>query len=170
MPNVIKKEIFDDILVHLGNLQKLCKIRCPNNPLRGPLYYRCLLVDDSGNIVLNPEYQVSQSSDIHNHQSIPLPEADGFIFMDLVKKGLFQRHSRINYQGVCTVIPEVLFVLSIYIQQGDLGIKRVTGWGNNEYGTTPLEYQWQIWDIVKRQCMRDPGKIRYIWKPIHHVF
>ncbi len=27
-----------------------------------------------------------------------------------------------------------------------------------------------IYNLVKRQCMRDPGKIRYMWKPVRHVF
>ena len=31
---------------------------------------------------------------------------------------------------------------------------------------------WPLLNVlwIKRQCLEDPGKIMYIWKPNHHVF
>ena len=68
---------------------------------------RCYLLDDSGMLTFDPQFVRSNDKDRHLYEGVSLAHRDGFIFNDLVKKGLFIKHSRINYQGVCTITPQV---------------------------------------------------------------
>ncbi len=55
----------------------------------------------------------------------------------------------------------------------DQTLKEALGIGgdskNKQAGKKNKEGRHPITGTVKRQCMRDPGKIRYKWKPVRHV-
>ena len=56
---------------------------------------------------LDPLFKTSKDHERKMYEGVSLAHRDGYIFNELVKKGLFVRHSRINYQGVCTTTPQV---------------------------------------------------------------
>ena len=58
-------------------------------------------------LTFDPQFVTSNDRERHLYEGVSLAHRDGFIFSDLVKKGLFIKHSRINYQGVCTITPQV---------------------------------------------------------------
>ncbi len=74
---------------------------------KGCDFSRCYLVDDSSMLTFDPQFVTTRERDRHLYEGVSLAHRDGFIFSELVRKGLFIKHSRINYQGVCSVTPQV---------------------------------------------------------------
>ena len=134
--------------------------------------FRCYLLDDSGMLTFDPQFVASNDRERHLYEGVSLAHRDGFIFSNLVKKGLFIKHSRIDYQGVCTITPQVPQVpdLHFYAIRVSLKKKRRNQWIRficHYYNYQPSDSEWRCRNEVDFvHALSTPGTNTDIPEPV----
>ena len=76
--------------------------------------FRCYIVDDRGILIYAPQF-VDQKYTTTETSDVSLAEEEGFLFMQLLKKGVFEQNHETNYQGTCSFSTQVPMVSSTII-------------------------------------------------------